>query len=106
MTDLPFGMTDAESYRVIAEATRAMTSYQAVTTEEAWTALTGYSADDLDDEERRAVEWVLTELGYLYLWTSCIFRRDRARRWVRERWKFDLCPDRYTPNAYTIFRGY
>lgn len=87
MTALPLGMTDAQSYRVIVEAVRDLSGHQVISLEQAWTALTGLPAVDLDWEERRFVRWMLTELGYEQRWVAEVARRPMQYLWVRDMWQ-------------------
>ena len=82
-------MTDAQSYRVVVDAVRALAGKQAVTIEEAWVALTGYSAENLDSEETEAIRWVLQQLGYEPIWVADVSRARFLRRWARGPWRGD-----------------
>ncbi len=84
------GMTDAQSYRVIVESVRALAGHQVVAFGDAWTALTGLRADDLDQEEARFLSWLLDALGYELQWVTEAGRTQFLHRWVREAWAVDF----------------
>ena len=90
MTGLPLGMTDAESYMVIVESVRALAGHQVVTYPQAWTALTGLSAENPDSEDVALMRWVLEELGYERMWVAEFGRSKMRRVWVREPWPNDF----------------
>ena len=87
MSDLPLGMTRVQAARVKVESMLALKGCQCLTTDEAWVELTGWKSSCMDDEERRTVEWILRELGYVLLWTRGESRYvPLAQRWCRESW--------------------
>lgn len=90
MTALPLGMTDAQSYRVIVESIRALAGHQVIGFGEAWTVLTGFDPDDLDDEEARLLRWLLNDLGYERQWVAQLGRRRMQHLWVRGPWPIDF----------------
>lgn len=98
-------MTPKQAIRVKIESMMALRGHQCLTTEEAFSVLTGWKSSSMDDEERHAVEWILRQLDYVLLWTTGISRYDPvAERWCREAWEFDRWPPGYRPKGFTLVR--